>query len=450
MRIPNPTLAEVKGLIRQLESDNPMVVDMAMKLLILCSRKGKVHLLIDGLKNTKNPQVKSHIIFILEGMRDKEIISPLCEMLKDESSIIRAKAAKALSVFQDQEAIPFLNDVIEKDDELEIVKQAALLSLGELLKANFELAKEKIIEVACNIDEDENLRIKAIKLLEYLGDTPELRSLIKKLAKDKNAKVYAAVVELETSFDKEIIAKRKKEIENLIKEVLSEDFKTSFTAITKLSAYGQEAAELLLDRLVLNPTDAEIYIKSSFVLKEIGRVCSVPLKKQIDKLGKIERMEDVICIQYIADLASQIQDKILIAPLIRLLERIDRHMMEVKDEEIKYACEDAKEEVHFALASLDSHEALNDLLSMVGTGKRISIILVQSLAKIGDKRALVPLIKQYIGEKEISSYAENEIKKAFKQIINRCKVAITDSIFDELDDEEKVVLHKLFAKRKSN
>jgi hypothetical protein len=89
---------------------------------------------------------------------------------------------------------------------------------------------------------------------------------------------------------------------------------------------------------------------------------------------------------------------------------------------------------------------------MLGDGyKRIREGVIDALAKIGDKRALVPLIRLYNLELDISYSGAKNIKHAFREIVRREKILPRDPVFEDITHQERLTLEKfLYPKLRSN
>jgi HEAT repeat protein len=104
------------------------------------------------------------------------------------------------------------------------------------------------------------------------------------------------------------------------------------------------------------------------------------------------------------------------------------------------------------LFNLGDRGGLEDLLSLLGDErKRVSSGLFELLAKIGDKRALVPLARLYAIEEPVSSSGAHLIREAIREIARRDHLSISDvTRITNASPAEQLVLARIFHRLKDH
>jgi len=106
----------------------------------------------------------------------------------------------------------------------------------------------------------------------------------------------------------------------------------------------------------------------------------------------------------------------------------------------------ARMKIHCLLGEMNSPVGLDDLLALLGDGtKRVPGDIIETLAKIGNRNALVPLVRMYPVESEISELGARYIKETCRAIIRREKLSKSDPLFDKLTEPEKDNLNKILS-----
>ncbi|MBI4713534.1 MAG: hypothetical protein HY762_09605, partial [Planctomycetes bacterium] len=107
--------------------------------------------------------------------------------------------------------------------------------------------------------------------------------------------------------------------------------------------------------------------------------------------------------------------------------------------------------IHRLLGELGAPEGLDDLLLLLGDGtKRVHEDVLETIAKIGNRNALVPLIRLYSVEANISEYGTRHIKAACRDIMRREKIAPSDKLFQQLPQQEKEALKNILYRNRKN
>ena len=104
--------------------------------------------------------------------------------------------------------------------------------------------------------------------------------------------------------------------------------------------------------------------------------------------------------------------------------------------------------IHETLAEWADVSGLRDLMKLLGDGRsRVRSGVVASLSKIGDRNALVPLLRLHALEGPVSSSGEQEMKAAFREIVRREGVGRDDTLFARLKEEERATLERLYPSK---
>jgi len=168
----DPSLARI--LMRMLSIDEKGITEMAIKGLIEMHAAIR-HLLLDGLKNVKEP-VRCHIAFILGEAREAEAVPALILALKDPSPAVRAQVALALGKIGDKRVLSHLIDALNDfNDPVRKAIVQALIRIGpdcitplhiELSYTDNPLIKLAIIEILGTFGHPSSMK----KLISYLSD----------------------------------------------------------------------------------------------------------------------------------------------------------------------------------------------------------------------------------------------------------------------------------------
>jgi HEAT repeat protein len=115
--------------------------------------------------------------------------------------------------------------------------------------------------------------------------------------------------------------------------------------------------------------------------------------------------------------------------------------------DLVHCCELAKVKIHRALVEFGEKGGLADLLEMLGDGrKRVRDGVVETVTRIGDRRALVPLVRLYDIDEHVTFSGAQFIKEAIREIARREHVTPDDKLFKELTVAERAALDRVFPK----
>ena len=244
---------------------------------------------------------------------------------------------------------------------------------------------------------------------------------------------------------------KREEIQRHIKELLSDDFDVRAASITELEKYGEDAAEALVDTLIKKAGDPSKYPNFSDALAEIGKPSLNVILHALNHIVEIKRSEDIYLLESFLGPLGLLQDRRSVAPLTDQVGKLNAAIKRNHNKQLVHCAESAKVRIHRLLIELGEKTGVDDLLEMLGDGRtRVRDGVVDSLGRVGDRRALVPLVRLYTIEEPVSFSGAQVIKEAVREIARRENVTPEDRSFKrELSAEEKAGLERLFPKCKN-
>jgi len=243
---------------------------------------------------------------------------------------------------------------------------------------------------------------------------------------------------------------KKEEIRKHIKDLLSDDFTVRATSITELGKYGEFAAEALVEALMKKPEHPHALTNFSDALAEIGKPSLNVILHAFNHIVEAKRPQDVYLLESFLDLLAVLHDRRAVAPLLEQLARLNHAMGGSADRQFTDCCEAAKIRIHRLLVDLGEKGGAEDLLAMLGDGRRrVRDGVVDALTRVGDRRVLVPLLRLYDIEEHVSFSGAQFIKEAIREIARREHVTPEDRMFRDLAAEEKAALERVFPKARN-
>src|SRR5882672_601189 len=226
----------------------------------------------------------------------------------------------------------------------------------------------------------------------------------------------------------------KEEIKKHLKDLLSDDFTVRAASMTSLEKYGADAAEAIVDALVRKPAERNALTSFSEALAEIGKPS---LNVILHALG------------HIAEVLLSLRDHRAGRPLFDQLAKLNAAIKRNHNPQLVHCCELAKVKIHHALVEFGEKAGLDDLIEMLGDGrKRVRDGVVEAVARIGDHRALVPLVRLFDIDEHVTFSGAQFIKEAIREIARREHVTPDDRMFKNLNVSERAVLDRVFPKSK--
>jgi HEAT repeat protein len=240
------------------------------------------------------------------------------------------------------------------------------------------------------------------------------------------------------------------QIQKHIKDLLSDDYIVRAASVRMLGKLGEEAAEALVDKLVKRSDHPHALANFSDALAEIGKPSINVILHGFNHVQELRKVEDVYLLESFVELLVPIADRRVVAPLLEQLAKLDKRMKANHDKQVVHCCEAAKIKIHRILAGLGEKGGLDDLLSLIGDGrKRVRDGVVDALTRVGDLRAVVPLVRLYDIEEHVSFSGAQFIKEAIREIARRERAAADDKRFKDLAPAERAILEKVLPKAKA-
>ncbi|HVR87726.1 MAG TPA: HEAT repeat domain-containing protein [Planctomycetota bacterium] len=240
----------------------------------------------------------------------------------------------------------------------------------------------------------------------------------------------------------------REEIKKHVKDLLSDDFNVRAASMNSLEKYGSAAAEAIVDALVRKP-ESQALTSFSDALSEIGKPSLNVILHTLNHLIEVKRPEDAYLIENFVDILSSLHDRRCIATLLEQLAKLNAAIKRNHHAQLVHCCELAKVKIHRALVEFGEKGGLEDLIEMLGDGrKRVRDGVVSAVSKIGDRRALVPLVRLYDIDEHVTFSGAQFIKEAIREIARREHVTPEDKLFKDLNAAERAALDRVFPKSK--
>src|SRR3989339_941720 len=277
------------------------------------------------------------------------------------------------------------------------------------------------------------------------------------------------------------------EIQIVLQNLFSEDYTTRQKIIAYLNINQHVINKPLVDMLVKNTTHHTVVFQVTYALEVIGKSAVPVLLEALVKIKEIKTPLDVAQMENISETLVRIPARttggvqsggpvgsansngnekngpaVLSDYLRDIKARIDEINKNVNhnnshtpQDECWWSSDLGKKmefyqmarmKIHCLLGEMNSTIGFDDLLALLGDGtKRVPGDIIETLAKIGNKNALVPLIRMYPVESEISELGARYIKETCRAIIRREKLSKSDLLFDKLTEPEKDTLNKILS-----
>jgi hypothetical protein len=237
------------------------------------------------------------------------------------------------------------------------------------------------------------------------------------------------------------------ELRRHIRDLTSENFEVRSESVSGLEKFGARGAEALVETLLTKPMRHEFLRGFEEAFEEIGRPCYGVLLRGLSEIREIRRAEDVYLIELFVESLGNFGDRRVAPTVSAQLGKLNRRIGSNHHRLLTDICTAAKVRIHTVLANLDSRAGLDDLLAMLGDGRhRVPDGVVAAIERIGDRRALAPLVRLYAIEESVSYSAAQLIKTTIREIMRRERAGSKDKIFRELNPEERALLEKLLPR----
>lgn len=236
----------------------------------------------------------------------------------------------------------------------------------------------------------------------------------------------------------------------LIATILSDDIGARYVASEALRAMGREGATALIEAIFEKKHDAADCVQLIDVLEDFGKLAVKPIVTAIERLSRLSCAEDVYLLELLAGALVRLEGRKGAAQLIEQVRLLDAAAANQQKKKFAELCRAAEQRLHMLLAEEGVREGLDDLLALLGDGRcRVPEDLIIALGNIGDRRALMPLLRLYNVESLVSDRGARLVKYGFRKIAQREKITRDDAMFSSLAEEEKITLDRLLPRSRS-
>lgn len=281
----------------------------------------------------------------------------------------------------------------------------------------------------------------------------------------------------------------------ILQHLFSNDYDTRQKAIAYLNINQHVITKPLVEILVKNITHNTLVFQVTYALEVIGKATVPVLLEALNQIKEIKTPLDETIMENICETLDRINDKSAAPILLKHLQDV-REKIEILNKSIEHIAASEQTEkptpetparpadgsggqvtnngeagnqekhpvseaslrkklefyqsvrikIHTLLGEMNSPVGLDDLLALLGDGnKRIQGEVIETLGKIGNKNTLIPLIRMYPIEANISELGARYIKLTCREIVRREKISKSDQIFCNLTEPEKDTLDKILA-----
>jgi hypothetical protein len=237
------------------------------------------------------------------------------------------------------------------------------------------------------------------------------------------------------------------ELRRHIRDLTSENFETRSESVSGLEKFGERGAEALVETLLKKPLRHGFLRGFEEAFEEIGKPCASVLLRGLTQVREIRRAEDVYLIEMFVETLGTLGERRAAPAIAAQLGKLNRRIRSNHNRLLTDICAAAKVRLHAVLGTLDSRAGLEDLLAMLGDGRRrVPDGVVRALEQIGDRRALAPLVRLYAIEETVTFSGAQLVKATIREIMRKERVGSKDKVFRDLNPEERVLLEKLLPR----
>lgn len=182
---------------------------------------------------------------------------------------------------------------------------------------------------------------------------------------------------------------------------------------------GDEAVMTLLRFLSAEGENHIVRSHAFDTLRALGPAGFEPILSYLEEFDSFSEAVQVHIAKVLVRLVGETDAQQAMPALIALIERLITAQGAVIDCRSWHFIQQLKMEIHAVLASLGCRTALDDLMSLLGSGEELVFpVVIQSVGLIGGRRALKPLIRLHTLEGN-ETWLATEIRKAFRKIVRR-------------------------------
>jgi hypothetical protein len=236
-----------------------------------------------------------------------------------------------------------------------------------------------------------------------------------------------------------------------MKGLFSDDYDVRARSIEFLAGYGKEAAQALVELILRRRTDLHVLAHCGDALSEIGRPAVPAVLSGIDRVTELDQPEDVYLLQTFADLLGHFGDRRAVDGLGRQLVKLDRAIRSSGNPRLWICCDAARIRLRQVLFTLGDRGGLSDLLALLGDGRRrVPAGLVDLMAKIGNRKALLPLARLHAIEEAVSFSGAHLIREAIREIAHRERLRADDPLLKRAGPEERKLLERALPRTRGS
>jgi hypothetical protein len=240
------------------------------------------------------------------------------------------------------------------------------------------------------------------------------------------------------------------EVRRHIKDLLSDDFAARLESLEALVSYGENASTALVATLTNKTLPSQAVTVLSEALESIGKPSAAPIADAVQNFRELKTPDDVFLLESLIVTLGGIDDRTTTPAIREQLPRLRRATKENGSHLFSDACESARVCIHSILSERGDRSAVNDLLKLLGDGRsRVRDGIAQALARVGDRRALVPLARLYRIETGVSFAGAQIIREALRDIARREQATIDDPAFARLSQDERATVEQILRKGKN-
>ncbi len=237
----------------------------------------------------------------------------------------------------------------------------------------------------------------------------------------------------------------------LIPKLFADDVVERQHALDAIEQNGEQAAVLLVETLLRTPPQSGRYPVLAEALERIGKPVVPLILAGLEAMDVPRRADEVYLLEAVAEVLGHLGDRRAVPALAKILAQFRSATRKPADPFVATLCRSAKIRVHRALADLGSRDGVDDLLEMLGDGKkRMQEEMIELAARMGDRRFLPALVRVYERALPVSEWVARHTRWAFREIARRERVERGDAIFSKLDAGCQALVDKMLKKPKTN
>lgn len=227
-----------------------------------------------------------------------------------------------------------------------------------------------------------------------------------------------------------------------LKNILSSDYLARIESASQLKQYGRDGADAIV-QMLLKATDLSAFPALTHALEEIGRAAVESINAALDHLD-IRRERDVYLAECLIGVLRHIGERRSSPVVVRTVDKFNSVIERNGNGVLVSVCQHAKLKAHTVLGEFGDRSRISDLMAQVEKDHRlISPVIIEVLAKVGDKRALVPLFRLLASNESPS--IQDDALESIREIVKREKVVANDPIFAKLGKAERGLLFRVFS-----